>query len=1164
MQVIHLRRFVLAVLLLILSGTTAVLAAEREIRLREYINHSWSNELVTYAVQFKGGTCHKSSLALIGPDGPVPFQLSMVQEDERGFVTAAQLSFIVDLPALGEIIYSLRYGPTPKEVSLASPTDLVITEGDARYIELVTARAGVRMLSGKEVFPAPRSAGEVPGPVAALRILDGKWIGASRLYGERQISGYEAQVEARGPVFAQVRVTYHFMDGKPLVVTVRVVASQEVVFFHSESLMHAPTDGWGLSLSRGFETPMLSVIAEYENPWGLKSAEVGHVKLANVSPGVVYNLVPWEDWWLSTTRTAFALSSPKSETVLAMGSFDPAAWRDPTQKEALGLTYEAFMTFKYMPLVKGRDGGVFLECPSDIGARKWYIGFLPKRANLDDSCQEARALHDGKYGCQTLDMVKEYVLDWEEADQTEHPCLYIPREDRPEARKKVSENVKVLEESFHRYYRTDNNERWHISGRDLIQHMVNSQYWAPRYLETFEANTNRFDLMRHSSLVVNLYDLLMGAGDLTDSERRRVRAQIAFLGYTLNSPYTWDIDRAYTGDVNNMHISYMCNLGLVACALRNHPMAEKWAAKAVRWVNIRLEEGVGNNGVWLRENTHYAAVSLSSILGFAIAAQNAGFHDFLTRGKLRDMALYLVKQLTPCDPRYQVRALPPEQVVDRAERTGLSGVLAKATVRIDPEYSQVMQWAWNQQGNPSDMPTPFIRGFEDVLMDRTLPATIPLWHSEVFPQASVILRHGIGTPDEYYMAMATKQFGDYYLSQPGAVTIYAKGKPVAMTFSGSYQVCTSESFLTNGVSPARVPGSLEERAQNRGWFEDGQIGAFSTTQQLDYVSVTFRLQGQRPVRSGYREKLPNLPKQWVGILKPSGGAPVTWKRQVLFVKDPHADEPSYFVFRDTVKGGEPTTWSMWTLSRKLGTIGETANRKAVLADAPGDRVISARELKGSRFTAIGQFDVDVEYYVALPAETPRHTLRWGYDTTGQWPDPWHEYQDMLHLQRVDDGAYFVAFYPRRSDEPSPEFVTLANGLIIKMHSAFGTDYCFLNVIPVTASSEGIHFQGVAGTVQDRKDCLVLALGARGEVAYKDYGLAADDAASVTIIGDKVMVAASHAHEGKLTVTLKLPPGTTIPGTPEAGQSAGGVLRLTLPDGVSERAFFLNREGDNIR
>ena len=73
------------------------------------------------------------------------------------------------------------------------------------------------------------------------------------------------------------------------------------------------------------------------------------------------------------------------------------------------------------------------------------------------------------------------------------------------------------------------------------------------------------------------------------------------------------------------------------------------------------------------------------------------------------------------------------------------------------------------------------------------------------------------------------------------------------------------------------------------------------------------------------------------------------------------------------------------------------------------KLVPARELPaGSRYTAIGQFNMDVEFFVASPAGTPRHTLRYGGFNNSRVP----EYQDLLHLQQPGDGAYYVAIFPR--------------------------------------------------------------------------------------------------------------------------------------------------------
>lgn len=279
-----------------------------------------------------------------------------------------------------------------------------------------------------------------------------------------------------------------------------------------------------------------------------------------------------------------------------------------------------------------------------------------------------------------------------------------------------------------------------------------------------------------------------------------------------------------------------------------------------------------------------------------------------------------------------------------------------------------------------------------------------------------------------------------------------------------------------------------------------------------------------------------------------------WKRQVLFMKGARANDVGYFVFRDTVKGGLPTVWSMWTLSQKIGTPVEAVNLKTFLSDAPGNNVTLAHEITGNRFTAVGQFDVDVEYYIALPTDTPRATLRWGYSTTAYWPNPWHEYQDLLHLQRTDDGPYYVAFFPHRRSEPSPEFSTLGDGMIIKTKGTFGTDYCFLSAESARAVAEAVGFKGESGSVQDRTDGIVLSLGAKGEVSYKDCRLASGAAASVEIMGSTLTLSTPQDRIGSQAVTLELPVGyslSTLTKNVQLREVGESIYDILIPESVSK-------------
>jgi hypothetical protein len=265
----------------------------------------------------------------------------------------------------------------------------------------------------------------------------------------------------------------------------------------------------------------------------------------------------------------------------------------------------------------------------------------------------------------------------------------------------------------------------------------------------------------------------------------------------------------------------------------------------------------------------------------------------------------------------------------------------------------------------------------------------------------------------------------------------------------------------------------------------------------------------------------------------AGKPPVDWRRQVLFLKDDDPGKATYLLIRDSIKGGQPTMWQMWTVSETLDTPANVKDVAAVLANKPGYKILPYRELKGDRFTAIGQMGVDVEYYIASPTTTPRYTLRWGtnmMDWANKLPQP--EYQDLLHLQLPGDGTYFVAFFPRKRGTPAPTFRTLGNGTIIKARGDFGTDYGFLSALDTTAAGEGVTFTGTAASVQDRVSGQVLSLGAKGAVQYHGFGLAADFPASLRI-RDKELV-------------VELPAGIQPPAFAMMQPFPGGTLTVTAP------------------
>jgi hypothetical protein len=393
---------------------------------------------------------------------------------------------------------------------------------------------------------------------------------------------------------------------------------------------------------------------------------------------------------------------------------------------------------------------------------------------------------------------------------------------------------------------------------------------------------------------------------------------------------------------------------------------------------------------------------------------------------------------------------------------------------------------------------------------------------------------GVGTPQEYYadFILEPKGYTCYYAESGGFAGIWAKGAPIAVRFAG-HGYAEREELLISRVLPAREVGTLDSRKAR--FMHSGPMAmtAFAPLARQDYLAATIR--AEKPVALWHPDQthtdvLPKWPAAPV-----VGKPPVDWTRQVLFVKDREARGTSYFVFRDTVRGGQPTMWQFWTLSEKIGTPEEAKDAAAFLADKPGNAPRDARELKGNRFTAVGQCGVDVEYYVAAPVDTPRHTLRWGHSYYGKYS----EYQDLLHLQLPGDGAYFVALFPRLRGEAAPAFSTLGGGTVMKVKGAFGADYIFMADAEATADAEGIAFRGRAGSVQDRPSGLVLSLAAAGEIRHpKGYRLAS--AGPVSLRAGQALTIEVSAGEAARTVTF------AAPGTWTLATSTPGVTLAQVP------------------
>ena len=1137
---------------LVLAGVArATLAAEQQIVLRDFINRQWTRELVTFPFRAGQGACAVGSVRLDGPKGPVPVQLWRVEHwPGTTWVKSARLSFVADLARLATDTYTVHYGPTPATPA-APATDLEVTR-DKEQVAFTTATFGIRLLVGDKTYAEPVSGQRVPGPVKALWLPSQKgapavWFGGSRMYGDRKIRAYSARVTAAGPVLGEVRVRYTYEDHTTLDITARLAAGDSQVWWDQDvqpvdrkQVMKdlrggwgtgdplsrtdpASRSGWRLMLSPGLDPLRVVAIPEfYENRWGKHVyvrgkwvADPVDVKIEDEPPGLLLYLVPWRDWWAQSTRTDLTFNTPSRGTVLVAEARDAGVWVEPGEPGTHASWRNRRMGQKWIPLVRGKDGSAFLQLNLASGQRRWLLrGAQPPLGRR-------------------LNQLTHYVLDWKQAAHA-HPRLYINRDQLAQARRRKPDpaEVKRLMAYGRRIQPKPHHSdcgavgAWLLTGSPAVAKQVRLVERLRHHLDLM----GEFDLMRSTFLVCALYDAVMGSDLITDADRREFRAKMAYLGYKMADAGTWSMERGYASGNLNMSIAFVLNQGILACTLADHPAAKDWLKSGLAMLERMLAEKVGPDGEWPESVANYANVSTSALLPLAVAAKNAGFADHVNDPRMKRLLLYLAKQYTPPDPRHteqgkggRTSLLPPVGRGGAGGRCGLHGLMARATRESDPGYSAVQQWVWLRSGQPRKIPDSRLGGWEHVYMDPTLPAKTPDWQLDLFRRTGAIMRQGLGAPNEWYVyLMAERTFG-YPSESGGFPLIFAKGVPISARFAGGY--AEREELLISRVLLARKRGTNPERADR--FYHRGRrdITATSALPRQQYVRCEMTI--QKPRRVSHESGAPwnhmkPLP-QWPAVAR-EGKPPITWQRQVLFVRDDTPGGTGYLVLRDTVVGGQPTMWQFWTVSDKIGTPEQAALRKAFLADAPGDKMADARRLPpGNRYTAVGPYGVDVEFYIAAPSATPRHTLRWGTSYPYSPSFMYKEYQDMLHLQRMDDGVYYIVVFPRKTAEPVPTFQTLADGGIIKVGGAFGTDYVFLSSSKVQAKDKGIRFDGTAASVQDRPTGLVLSLGAGGEVAYGDHALRCDTAVSWRVQGQGATVALTGGHRGA-TVSIRAPVG----------------------------------------
>jgi hypothetical protein len=1110
----------------IMMTVMQAVAAPGPIVLREQLNQTYGPELISIPFSAKNKECVVDGIQLAGPKGPVAVQLADNEfwAADSKFVKSAKLWFVADeLKPLTSATYTPACGATKAP---AVTTDLQV-KPNSDNVEITTANIGVRLPLGGTTFPIPVPVKDVPGPLLAMRLGADAWAGGSAITGDVKIVKWQSRLTDNGPVFARVETTYSLTDSNTLTFSATVVAGDSAVRWSMSAQQDAAGAGvaWRLPPIPGVKQ---AIIPKPYGQWARDRQTAltpGDAPFCLLTPDASIANIFAED------APSVRLAAEGGGAELQIASQDPGAWSEPVAP----LTYAGFKLWELdnidkmwdawkrqrMPMRYAADGTVTLSATVNRGRRLWTISSGAPRVGTK------------------LNDIKDLVLDWPANAARPTPRLFVGMPEIKDAWTRASSDATLMTTLMQ-------GGGWASAVIPVLMKPADQR--KPDEIERVVkplrdqlALLGRFDVMRGAINTVTLYDMLIDSDLLTPADKALFRAQMAYLGYVMASPQCWSMERGYISGNPNMSCSYTLSLGAIACALSDHPAAKAWADYATQWMDKWLTDEVGTNGEWMPEGSHYSYVSLEPMVSYAIAAKRAGYHDFSNDARFKKLLLYFAKFNTSRDVQRQDKRSIAAYGRGHGGCMAVFGDAAPIFKTTDPTLSSTLQWMWSENGFPSSMADSRLGGLDPYYMDRRLPATPPIWNSELFPGIGALLRAGFNTPHESFLlalvSVQSKRNLDIWVPEVGGIAQwFGRGKPLSTCFTFEVGYAERHELLRNGVRLARNWAPPTDPKLPFGHYTETKFGIFTALPSVDYARSTF-VNTTVDNRDWFPPNVPAYPK-----VTPAQGTNLIWTRQLLFMKDPDPAGPAWITLRDTVSGGQPTVWQFWTLSDKIGMPDQVKDAAAFLADKPGQTNLPARELPASdRYTALGQFGVDVEYFIASPIKTPRHTLRYG----GMWAgNRIPEYQDLLHLQLPGDGAYCVAVFPRPRTEAVPTFTSLADGAIIKATGAFGIDFAFLSLDETKAEAEGAAFTGTAGSVQDRAGGPILGLGAPGSVRYKDYAIAAPGGASLQVQTDGLTISVIPSADAQ-SVTVTAPGKWTLARNAAAKLEKGEGSSLTV-------------------
>jgi len=788
-------------------------SGKAEIKLQDHLHHPlywWPNTLLSYPIVFNEDADIQDLVLTDRQTGTeYPFQLSDIKSASDGRKEAV-LSFFASLPSGGSYDFLLKKG-APR------PFPEVEVEEKGEEILIRTDKVSVG-------FPASRngSSGILPGPVLGISQTGKPRMGQSVFHaGGRSLERLETKIVDKGPLFAEINVHYLFTDGATYEAVIRCIKGYDFIEIREQMdgfSAAAPCDweidwhGFSPTHRQAPNHPHFSRDGQPESArpgFGRFNWETIDQKMLSGHLGIIYTKdstqIPFEinvygNYPAEKVVTSSAFWDERKMQSVGIFMNNALGW-DDRQYAIWHVTDRLSIRFYY------RDGLLLWKYPVANGRRSTALSCYDHQKDIDNMNEVERLYQPRKhpqgftyhvqisqlsyntflqnrYGTLHLDKVKDWVLDY--PDSLSPASMIFPQG-------KIG-SVKELERDF-------------LYGSFVLELPVSGTCQNSGYGPT----SNR----RFYESWVDAFNRLLP--DMTRTDRERFCAMFLFHAYVAADEEYMPMRNMLSGHPNFL-ADVKSTPALAAFLFPKHPEAGNWKEMFGKYIALnthyhtrptvsswnatggRWTENLGTY-VWgflrptLRANyllrnytdsVNYVAsdriAALGSWLMNTLSAPYQGESlDFYKDGQQKlDMHYWGIvtkekgpRRVHPPQGAHAARRMPPASL----------WLLGQELKYYDPLLSEHISFVSHpddqeaEMMNRADEPFSFMypqKGYD--------PGTPPDFRSVKFTGYGIILRAGVGTPEELSIHLQQVDRGPNYrwgLAADGGcgnIYFYAKGK----------------------------------------------------------------------------------------------------------------------------------------------------------------------------------------------------------------------------------------------------------------------------------------------------------------------------------------------------------------------------------------------------